>query len=193
MKYRIRMPEGVRAAVARVDLDGGNAAQLSTRTSNILGVALPYAKELLAGRYDPSQLQGGLLRTLLRFQGLAADLPDAAVADPPGPGDRASSRVHVRARAARPDERRTCAAAAVIAFLGLCACGFIVGAFIAFAPGAVDGPAACRCWGSWASPAAAALFGAAFTWYLFGGRFRKVSVRRWLKKRRVSIRHPQVF
>jgi ubiquinone biosynthesis protein len=31
---------------------------------------------------------------------------------------------------------------------------------------------------------AAALAGGAFTWYLFGSRFRKVSVSRWLKKRR---------
>ncbi len=36
---------------------------------------MPYAKELLADRYDPRQLQGGLMRTLLRFQSLAADLP----------------------------------------------------------------------------------------------------------------------
>jgi hypothetical protein len=31
---------------------------------------------------------------------------------------------------------------------------------------------------------AAALFGGVFTWYVFRGRLRKVSVTRWLKKRR---------
>ncbi|HYH98842.1 hypothetical protein [Hyalangium sp.] len=72
---------------------------------------------------------------------------------------------------------------AIIAFLGLCACGFIVGAFISFAQ---------KPWmygnvpvlGIVGIALAAALFGGVFTWYLFRGRLRKVSVTRWLKKRR---------
>jgi ubiquinone biosynthesis protein len=31
---------------------------------------------------------------------------------------------------------------------------------------------------------AAMIFGAVVTWYLFGGRFRKVRVTSWLKKKR---------
>ena len=71
--------------------------------------------------------------------------------------------------------------AAVIAFLGLCACGFIVGAFIAFAP---------QPWMVGGMPVlgvvgiagAAALFGATFTWYLFGGRFHKIRLTQFLKR-----------
>ena len=73
--------------------------------------------------------------------------------------------------------------AAIIAFLGLCACGFIVGSFISFAQ---------KPWmyrnvpvlGIVGIALAAALFGGVFTWYLFRSRLRKVSVTRWLKKRR---------
>jgi ubiquinone biosynthesis protein len=70
-------------------------------------------------------------------------------------------------------------AAAVITFLGLCACGFIVGAFISFAQVAwtVRGYPVLGLLGT---AGAAALFGAAFTWYLFGNRFGKISLRRLL-------------
>jgi ubiquinone biosynthesis protein len=74
VKYRVRVPREYallsRAAVA-VE---GILRQLQPDL-DILSVALPYAKELLAGRYELGQLQGGLMRTLLRFQGLATDLP----------------------------------------------------------------------------------------------------------------------
>jgi len=70
-------------------------------------------------------------------------------------------------------------AAAVITFLGLCACGFIVGTFISFAqvPWTVRGYPVLGLLGT---AMAAALFGAAFTWYLFGNRFGKISLRRLL-------------
>jgi ubiquinone biosynthesis protein len=70
---------------------------------------------------------------------------------------------------------------AVIAFLGLSACGFIVGTFIAFAqqPWLVRGVPILGLLGI---ASAAALFGATTTWYLFGKRSRKISLSRLLKK-----------
>jgi len=72
---------------------------------------------------------------------------------------------------------------AAICFGGLCACGFIVGVFISFAQ---------KQWlfrgvpvlGVLGIAAAAALFGATSTWYLFGSRFRKLRVSQLLKKRK---------
>jgi ubiquinone biosynthesis protein len=120
------------------------------------------------------------MRTLLRFQGLASELPmqlsqilldletgrfGVSVKSPE------LARIHQSLRSV-----------AVIGFLGLCACGFIVGAFLSFAqvPWNIRGLPVL---GILAVAAAAALFGAAFTWYLFGNKFGKIRVRRFLPKR----------
>ena len=144
---------------------------------DILGVVLPYAKELLKGRYDLGDMQGGLLRALLRFQGLAADLPTQLSQILL---DLETGRFAVNVRSASLDRvNASLRAAAVITFLGLCACGFIVGAFISFSqvPWTVRGYPVLGLLGT---AGAAALFGAAFTWYLFGNRFGKISLRRFL-------------
>ncbi|RYZ36477.1 MAG: AarF/ABC1/UbiB kinase family protein [Myxococcaceae bacterium] len=131
VKYRIRIPKEY-ALLSRASISTEGMLRGLYPEMNILEVALPYAKELMAGRYKLNEN----LRSV-----------------------------------------------AVIAFLGLCACGFIVGAFIAFAPrppmyGNVP------VLGIVGIAVAAALFGAVLTWYLFGGRFGKVSLSRFLKKRR---------
>ncbi|HEX8705504.1 MAG TPA: AarF/UbiB family protein, partial [Myxococcaceae bacterium] len=74
VKYRIRIPKEY-ALLSRASVSTEGMLRSLYPEMNILEMALPYAKELLAGRYDPSQLQGGLMRTLLRFQSLATDLP----------------------------------------------------------------------------------------------------------------------
>ena len=72
--------------------------------------------------------------------------------------------------------------AAVIAFLGLCTCGLIVGAFISFAqtPWLVHGVPVLGILGA---ALASFLFGAGIGWYLFAGRIHKVRIARWLKRR----------
>src|SRR5690606_12055735 len=74
VRYRIRVPKEYailsRAAVSMEGVLRSLAPEL-----NISEVALPYAKLLLAGRYDPSQMQGGMLRSLLRLQSMANELP----------------------------------------------------------------------------------------------------------------------
>ncbi|MBJ6762227.1 AarF/ABC1/UbiB kinase family protein [Myxococcaceae bacterium JPH2] len=179
VKYRIRIPKEY-ALLSRASISTEGMLRGLYPELNILEVALPYAKELLAGRYDPTQLQGGLMRTLLRFQSLAQDLPTQLSQILL---DLESGKFSVNVRAEQFDKlNENLRSAAVIAFLGLCACGFIVGAFIAFAPrppmyGNVP------VLGVVGIAFAAALFGAAITWYLFGGRLGKVSVSRWLTKK----------
>ncbi|ADO72174.1 ABC1 kinase family protein [Stigmatella aurantiaca] len=180
VKYRIRIPKEY-ALLSRASISMEGMLRSLYPEMNILEVALPYAKELLAGRYDPSQLQGGLMRTLLRFQSLATDLPTQLSQILL---DLESGKFSVTVRAEQFDRlNENLRSAAVIAFVGLCACGFIVGTFIAFAQ---------KPWMYGNTPVlgiigvamSAAFFGAVFTWYLFGGRIRKVSVSRWLKKRK---------
>ncbi|WP_093515869.1 ABC1 kinase family protein [Stigmatella erecta] len=180
VKYRIRIPKEY-ALLSRASISMEGMLRSLYPEMNILEVALPYAKELLAGRYDPSQLQGGLMRTLLRFQSLATDLPTQLSQILL---DLESGKFSVTVRAEQFDRlNENLRSAAIIAFVGLCACGFIVGTFIAFAQ---------KPWMYGNTPVlgiigvamSAAFFSAVFTWYLFGGRIRKVSVSRWLKKRR---------
>ena len=179
VKYRIRVPREY-ALLSRASISmEGILRQLSPEL-DILGVAMPYAKELLKGRYELGDLQGGLLRALLRFQGLAADLPTQVSQILL---DLETGRFSVHVKSTSLDNVNTSLrAAAVITFLGLCACGFIVGTFISFAqvPWTVRGYPVLGLLGI---AAAAALFGAAFTWYLFGNRFGKISLRRLLPRK----------
>nr|WP_301338546.1 AarF/ABC1/UbiB kinase family protein [Myxococcus xanthus] len=179
VKYRIRIPKEY-ALLSRASVSTEGMLRSLYPEMNIIEVALPYAKELLAGRYDPMQLQGGLMRTLLRFQAMAQDLPTQLSQILL---DMESGKFTVTVRADQFDKlNENLRSAAVIAFMGLCACGFIVGAFISFAP---------KPWmygnvpvlGVMGIAVAAAFFGAAITWYLFGGRgLGKVRLSRFLKK-----------
>lgn len=180
VKYRIRIPKEY-ALLSRASVSMEGMLRSLYPDLNILEVAMPYAKELLADRYDPSQLQGGLMRTLLRFQSLAQDLPTQLSQILL---DLESGKFSVTVRAEQFDQlNENLRGAAVVLFLGLCACGFIVGAFISFAgtPWVYRGVSVMGILGVAMS---AALFGATITWYLFGRRFGKVRLSRWLKQRR---------
>lgn len=180
VKYRIRIPKEY-ALLSRASISTEGMLRSLYPEMNIIEVALPYAKELLAGRYDPTQFQGGLMRTLLRFQSLATDLPTQISQILL---DLESGKFSVTVRADQFEKlNENLRSAAVIGFLGLCACGFIVGAFMSFAP---------KPWMYGGVPVlgvvgvamAAMIFGAVVTWYLFGGRIGKVRVSRWLKKKK---------
>jgi ubiquinone biosynthesis protein len=180
VKYRIRIPKEY-ALLSRASVSTEGMMRSLYPDLNILEVAMPYAKELLADRYDPSQLQGGLMRTLLRFQSLAADLPTQLSQILL---DLESGKFSVTVRADQFDRlNENLRSAAIVMFMGLCACGFIVGAFISFAqtPVIYQGVPVMGVLGVAMS---AAIFGAVFTWYLFGRRFGKVRVSRWLAKKR---------
>jgi ubiquinone biosynthesis protein len=179
VRYRIRIPREYallsRAAVAVEGLLRQLAPDM-----DILAVSLPYAKQLLAGRYDPTQLRGGLMRTLLRFQGLASDLPTQLSQILL---DLETGRFGVTVKSPELERiNQSLRSVAVIGFLGLSACGFIVGAFLSFAQVSwtVRGLPVLGVFGV---AAAAALFGAAISWYLFGHRVGKIRMRRFLPKR----------
>jgi len=179
VKYRIRIPKEY-ALLSRASVAVEGVLRSLYPDLKISEFALPYARQLLLDRYDPSQLQGGLMRTLLRVQTFAGDLP---VQLSQILLDLESGKFSVNIRAEQLDRlNASLRSVAVISFGGLCACGFIVGVFISFAQ---------KQWlfrgvpvlGVIGIAAAAALFGATTTWYLFGPRFRKLRLSRLLKKR----------
>jgi ubiquinone biosynthesis protein len=180
VKYRIRIPKEY-ALLSRASVAVEGVLRSLYPDLKISEFALPYARQLLLERYDPSQLQGGLMRTLLRVQTFAGDLP---VQLSQILLDLESGKFSVNIRAEQLDRlNSSLRSVAVISFGGLCACGFIVGVFISFAQ---------KQWlfrgvpvlGVIGIAAAAALFGATTTWYLFGPRFRKLRLSRLLRKRR---------
>jgi ubiquinone biosynthesis protein len=179
VKYRIRVPrEYALLSRAAVSIEG--VLRWLAPDLKVSEMALPYAKELLAGQYDPAKLQGGMLKTLLRFQSFASDLP---VQVSQIMLDLEAGKFAVNVRSEQMDKLiLNVRAIGVIAFLGLCACGFIVGAFIAFARETwnVRGVPVLGLFGI---AVAAGLFGSAISWYFLGGRFRKIRLTRFLKKR----------
>jgi len=180
VRYRIRIPKEY-ALLSRASIAVEGVLRSLYPDLKVSEFALPYARQLLFDRYDPSQLQGGLLRTLLRVQTFAGDLP---VQLSQILLDLETGKFSVSIRTEQLERlNANLRAVAVIAFGGLCACGFIVGVFISFAQ---------KQWlvrglpvlGVIGIAAAAALFGATTTWYLFGQRVRKLRLSRWLKARR---------
>jgi ubiquinone biosynthesis protein len=179
VKYRIRIPKDY-ALLSRASVAVEGVLRNLHPGMKITEFALPYARQLLFDRYDPSQLQGGLMRTLLRVQTFAGDLP---VQLSQILLDLETGKFSVAVHAEQLEKlNANLRNVAVISFAGLCACGFIVGVFISFAQ---------KQWmfrgipilGVIGIAAAAALFGATITWYLFGPRFRKLRLSRLLKKR----------
>ena len=180
VKYRIRIPKEY-ALLSRASVETEGVLRSLYPDLKISEMALPYAKQLLVDRYDPGQLQGGLMRTLLRLQTVATDLPlqfSQILMDLEG------GKFSVTVRADQLERMNsTLRSLAVIAFLGLSACGFIVGTFIAFAqqPWKIRGVPLLGVLGIASS---AALFGATTTWYFFGRRSRKIRISRFFGKRR---------
>jgi ubiquinone biosynthesis protein len=178
VKYRVRIPKEY-ALLSRASVETEGILRSLYPDMKLLEITLPYAKKLLAGRYDVGQLQGGVLRALLRVQTLATELPTQLSQILM---DLESGKFAVTLKAEQLDRMNaTLRSLAVIAFLGLSACGFIVGTFIAFAqqPWLVRGVPILGVFGI---ASAAALFGATSTWYLFGQRSRKIRLSRLLKK-----------
>lgn len=177
VKYRIRIPKEF-AILSRASIAIEGILRSLYPEMPISEIFMPYAKQLLGDRYDPSQLQGNVMKTLLRLQGAADELPlqlQQILLD------LESGKFTVTVKAEQMTElNQSLRAFAVVAFSGLCACGFIIGTFIAFANKPFE---------IWGVPVMGVL-GIAATIFLFSTAmvrqlwrgFRKVSIKRFMKK-----------
>jgi ubiquinone biosynthesis protein len=129
VKYRIRVPKEY-AILARAAVAIEGLLRSLWPDMPIGQTFLPYAKKLLAERYDPTHLEGGALKGLLRLQTVASELPlqlEQIMMD------LEAGKFTVTLKAEQmADLNNNLRALAVVAFAGLCACGFIIGTFIAF-------------------------------------------------------------
>ncbi|MFO0596834.1 MAG: AarF/UbiB family protein [Myxococcaceae bacterium] len=178
VKYRIRIPREF-AILSRASVAIEGVLRSLYPEMPIAEIFMPYAKQLLGDRYDPSQLQGSMMKTLLRLQGAADELPMQVQQILL---DLESGKFTVTVKAEQMNElNNNLRAFAVVAFAGLCACGFIIGTFIAFANKPLE---------VWGIPVLG-IFGIAATIFLWSTAvvrqmwrgFRKVSIKRFIGKR----------
>ena len=180
LKYRIKIPKEYAVLSKASATTEGILRQLDPDL-DVVSVALPYAKQLLWERYNPSSMSGGALRVLLQLQGFLQDTPQQLsqiLMDLEG------GKFHVTVRNEEMAKLNlNVKALGILVFMGSIASGLIAGAFslVGRASDPVTGTT------RWPVPAlaglalAAMLFGAAVTWTLLSGRLKKLSVRRFLK------------
>ncbi|MGC3998284.1 MAG: hypothetical protein QM767_12700 [Anaeromyxobacter sp.] len=141
---------------------------------DVLEVGLPYAKELLLSRFNPGDASSVLMKSLLKLQGLAEDVPSQLsqiLLDLEG----GKFRVNVASDAIDRLAGQVRALAALL-FLGMLSSGLVVGGLVVLASG---GHAVI----AWAALGAGALLaGAAAVFHAATQRLRKISVRRFLRR-----------
>jgi ubiquinone biosynthesis protein len=176
VKYRIRIPREY-AILSRASVTIEGILRTLYPEMPIGQLFLPYAKRLLASRYDPAQLEGGFLKTMLRLQGAANELPlqlSQIMLD------LEAGKFTVTARSEQLEELNgSVRALAMVTFAGLLSTGFIIGTFIAFAshPWEVGGVPVMGVLGI---AATIFLFSTALVRQVWGG-FKKLSIRRFLR------------
>ncbi len=175
VRHKIKIPKEY-AVLAKAAITVEGIIRRLNPSLDILEVGLPYAKELLLARFNPADASGVLLRSLMKLQGLAEDLPTQL-------GqilvDLESGKLRVNV-ASEAMDRATVQLrnAAALLFTGLLASAFLVGGFVALAAG-----------GGHVTLIGALSLGAGSLLAL-GGMFmhlaplhlRKVPLRRWLKR-----------
>jgi ubiquinone biosynthesis protein len=173
MRHRIRIPKEY-AVLAKASITVEGIIRRLYPRLDILEVGLPYAKELLLARFNPSDASSTLMKSLLKLQGLAEDVPgqlSQILVDLEG----GKFRVNV----ASEDVERVggqVRALGVMLYLGLLAAGLTVGGLVVLGGGGSP-------WlGGGALAAAAVLSASAATYHVATLRMRKISLRRWLRR-----------
>jgi ubiquinone biosynthesis protein len=173
VRHRIRIPKEY-AVLAKASITVEGIIRKLYPRLDILEIGLPYAKELLLQRFNPGDASSTLMKSLLKIQGLAEDVPGQLtqiLVDLEGGKFRVN--VHSEAVERVGGHVRTIG---VLLFLGLVASGLAGGGVVALAVGANP-------WvGGIALGAAALACGAALAYHVATLRMKKISVRRWIGK-----------
>lgn len=182
LKYKIKIPKEY-AVLSKAAATVEGLIRVLDPDLDVVEVALPYAKQLLFARYAPGSMSGGALRGLLQLQGFLQDTPgqlSQILMDLEG------GKFHVTVKNEELQKLNTnVKALGVLFFMGSIASGLVAGSFFL----AARGPALDHGGTSWPTAAvfglalSAMLFGVAIGWTLVSGRLRKLSVRRWMKRR----------
>ncbi|ABS26309.1 AarF/ABC1/UbiB kinase family protein [Anaeromyxobacter sp. Fw109-5] len=173
IRHRIRIPKEY-AVLAKASITIEGIIRRIYPKLDVLEVGLPYAKELLLSRFNPSDASGMLMKSLLKLQGLAEDVPSQLsqiLVDLEGGKFRvnvageAMDRIggHVRALG-------------VMVFLGLLAAGLTVGGLVVLASRSAP------VLGWLALGSAVVLSALAAAYHAASQRLRKISLRQLLQR-----------
>jgi ubiquinone biosynthesis protein len=177
LKYKIKIPKEYAVLSKAAGTTEGTIRVLDPDL-DVAQVALPYAKKLLFERYNPTSMSSSGLRALLHLQGVLQDTPQQIsqiMMDLEG----GKFSLHVK-NEELAKINTSIKALGVLLFMGSISSGLIIGAFSLAGRPQVEGT-------NWPPAAviglsiAAMLFGAAVAWTLVAGKFKKLSVRRWMK------------
>ncbi len=173
VRHRIRIPKEY-AVLAKASIAVEGIIRRLYPRLDILEVGLPYAKELLLARFNPSDASSAFMKSLLKLQGLAEDVP-AQLSQILVDLEAGKFRVNV----ASEDVERVgghVRALGVMLYLGLLAAALTVGGLLVLGGGG-------NFWlGGGALAAAAVLSASAATYHVATLRMRKISLRRWLRR-----------
>jgi ubiquinone biosynthesis protein len=173
VRHRIRVPKEY-AVLAKASMTVEGIIRRLYPRLDILEIGLPYARELLLARFSPEDASGTLMRSLLRLQGLAEDVPNQLqqiLADLEG----GKLRVNVRsADVERIGEQVR--SVGTLLFLGLLSASLTVGGLIivAFRPEPLPGLVALG--------VGTVVAGFALVLHLAPFRLRKISIRRFIPR-----------
>ncbi|HTP25712.1 MAG TPA: AarF/UbiB family protein, partial [Anaeromyxobacteraceae bacterium] len=177
VKHKIRVPkEYAVLSKASVAIEG-IIRKLYPRL-DALEIGLPYAKDLLLSRFSPSDASSTVMKSLLKLQGLAEDVPaqlqQILV-------DVESGKFRVNVRSEELDRiAANVRALGLTSFLGLVAAGLTVGGLATLAR-AFAASRVLPLIGGLALAFAGALFGIGIALHLVGGPRRKIQLRRLLR------------
>jgi ubiquinone biosynthesis protein len=173
VRHRIRIPKEY-AVLAKASITIEGIIRRLYPKLDVLQVGLPYAKELLLARFNPTDASSTLMKSLLKLQGLAEDVPSQLtqiLVDLEG----GKFRVNVHSE----DLERVGAhvrALGVTLFLAVVVAGLTVGGLVVLGVGG-------RTWLGVAALAGAAVLGAvAAAYHVATMRMRKISLRRWIQR-----------
>ncbi|HET6438451.1 MAG TPA: AarF/UbiB family protein [Anaeromyxobacter sp.] len=173
VRHRIRIPKQY-ATLAKAAMTVEGIIRRLHPDLDVLEVGLPYAKELLLARFNPGDASTLLMRSLLKIQTLAEDLP-TQLAQILQDLETGKFRVNVGSEALDRLGGHV-RALGVLVVLGILASAFTLGGLVVWAV---------RGFGLLAAAAlvtGAALCGAAALYHAFSLRARKISIRRFLAR-----------
>jgi ubiquinone biosynthesis protein len=173
VRHRIRVPKEY-AVLAKASITIEGIIRRLYPKLDVLEVGLPYAKELLLARFNPSDASSTLLKSLLKLQGLAEDVPSQLtqiLVDLEG----GKFRVNVQSEGLEHVGGHIRALAVVLSS-AILAAGLSVGGLVVLAMGG-------RTWiGAAALGAALAFASMGALYHVATIRMRKISIRRLLKR-----------
>jgi len=178
VRHRIRVPkEYALLSKASVTVEGlirGLYPDL-----DVLQIGMPYVKEMLFARFNPADASGTVMKSILKLQGLAEDVP-AQLSQILSDLEGGKLRVNVRSESFDriADNVRSLG---LTVFLGLVASSLAMGGLLVVSR-QLGGSRGLLLLGFAALLLAGFLFGAALTAYWVGGRLPKFSIRRVLNR-----------